>query len=230
MTRRRWLRGSVGAGRRIRPAPLRLEALEDRLTPSTWVTQYASETPQPLYGVWGSGPDDVFAVGTGGLILHSANDGQTWTAQASGTSAYLIGVWGSGPDDVFAVGKFPGSDNGVILHSTNGGASWQAQTAGIVSLLGVWGSGPDDVFAVGLGGAILHSSDDGATWQARNWWTRGVGRRRGSLDDVFGVWGSGPDDVFAVTTHSGGQGGLILHSTDDGVSWTPLAGPGRRGP
>ena len=71
----------------------------------------------------GSGSKDVFVVGfrfspsAGGLILHSANDGQTWSPQTSGTTDGLSAVWGTGPDDIFAVGSF-----GVILHSANDGA------------------------------------------------------------------------------------------------------------
>ena len=54
--------------------------------------------------MWGSGPNDVFAVGANGTILHSTNDGASWHAQTSGTTQTLYGVWGSGPNDVFAVG------------------------------------------------------------------------------------------------------------------------------
>jgi hypothetical protein len=58
--------------------------------------------------VWGSGPADVFAVGSG-VIVHY--DGQSWQPMASGTTALLKGVWGSGPADVFAVGY-----DGTLLH------------------------------------------------------------------------------------------------------------------
>src|SRR5439155_245664 len=56
-------------------------------------TAQPSGTTQVLYGVWGSGRKDVFAVGTGGTILHY--DGTSWTVQPSGTPQVLYGVWGS---------------------------------------------------------------------------------------------------------------------------------------
>ena len=178
---RRWLRALAGGDRlvrRTRPIPLRLEALEDRCLLAAWAPQ-VSGTGLDLLGVWGSGPNDVFAVGVGGLIEHSPNDGASWQTQNSGTTQFLEGVWGSGPNDVFAVGS-----SGVILHATNDGASWQAQTSGTTQFLtGVWGSGPNDVFAVGGSGVIQHSTNDGTSWQAQN---------SGTTQDLDGVWGSGP--------------------------------------
>jgi hypothetical protein len=72
-----------------------------------------SGTTENLYGVWGSSPSDLFAVGEHGTILHY--DGRGWSAMHSGTADYLLGVWGSGPGDVFAVGSF-----GTILHHRGG--------------------------------------------------------------------------------------------------------------
>ena len=87
---------------------------------ASWQAQN-SGTTQVLFGVWGSGPNDVFAVGDGGVILHSANDGATWQAQNFGdTQIFYFGVWGSGPNDVFAVGG-----SGVIQHYT----SWVPQNS-----------------------------------------------------------------------------------------------------
>jgi hypothetical protein len=64
--------------------------------------------------VWGSGGNDVFAVGYAGpgqpgTILHY--DGTAWSAMNSGSTASLHGVWGSASTDVFAVGE-----GGTILH------------------------------------------------------------------------------------------------------------------
>src|SRR6516225_1209498 len=96
-------RGWRASGRRDRGVKLGLERLEERLVPSGWLPQ-TSGTTQSLSGVWGSGPGDFFALGNGGTILHTSNDGQSWNAQPSGTGSGLSGVWGSGPGDVFAVG------------------------------------------------------------------------------------------------------------------------------
>ena len=90
-----------------------------------------------INALWGSAPDDVFAVGRGGAIFH--HDGLSWTAQDSGTTANLNAVAGRAADDVFAVG-----DGGVILHYD--GASWSklfSPTAG--DLQAVWPVAADTV-------------------------------------------------------------------------------------
>ena len=61
-----------------------------------------------LGGAWGSGSNDVWAVGGAGSIVHW--DGTTWSVVESGTTRDLNGVWGTGPSDVWAVGS------GGILH------------------------------------------------------------------------------------------------------------------
>lgn len=60
-----------------------------------------------LHAVWGSGPDDVWWVGAGGLVLHY--NGETLRPLDSGTDRDLFGVHGLGPDAVYIVG------DGVVL-------------------------------------------------------------------------------------------------------------------
>ena len=57
---------------------------------------------QYLGAVWGSGPGNVFATGSSGVILHY--DGTKWAAMTSPTTKTLGDVWGSGPGNVLAVG------------------------------------------------------------------------------------------------------------------------------
>lgn len=61
-----------------------------------------------LYGVWGSSPSDVWAVGLGGEIFHW--NGSEWLRNESGTTERLRGIWGSGASDLWAVGA-----SGTIL-------------------------------------------------------------------------------------------------------------------
>ena len=100
-----------------------------------------------LYSVWGSGTNNVWAVGASGTILHW--DGSAWTSALSGTTNHLIGVWGSGASDVWAV-----ADSGAILHWD--GSAWTSVPSGTTNFLrSVWGSGASDVWAVGADGTIL---------------------------------------------------------------------------
>jgi len=69
-----------------------------------------SGTTANLTAVWGTGPNDVWAVGgtstttgSAGSILHW--DGSTWTTQSSVLTTTLAGVWGVGVKDVWAVGN-----------------------------------------------------------------------------------------------------------------------------
>ncbi|WP_437537869.1 hypothetical protein WME79_19090 [Sorangium sp. So ce726] len=61
-------------------------------------------TSASLYGVWGSGSSDVFAVGSGGTLLRY--DGISWMTLNSTTNLQLNAVWGQ--DRIaFVVGQDP---------------------------------------------------------------------------------------------------------------------------
>jgi len=176
------------------------------LAPAASWQLMASGTMARLWGVWGSSRQDVFAVGSSGVILHY--DGASWHSMDSWTAGDLHAVWGSSSSDVFAVGADHGTypPTGIILHYD--GVSWRRMDSGTAGgLAGVWGSSSSDVFAVGGGGAILHY--DGATWDSMD---------SGTVLDLKGLWGSGSSDVFAV-----GDDETILHYT--GATWQPMATP-----
>jgi hypothetical protein len=141
-----------------------------------------------LYGVWGSSGSDVFAVGSGGTILHY--NGGTWSSMTSGTTNYIYGIWGSSGSDVFAAGS-----GGTILHYN--GSTWSSMASGTTNnIYGIWGSSGSDVFAVGSGGTILHYN--GSAWSAMT---------SGTTNLLRDIWGSSGSDVFAVGN------GIILHYT-----------------
>jgi hypothetical protein len=159
-----------------------------------WTAQMGSGgvgvPPDNLFGIWGSGVSDIYAVGTTG-IYHSTGNG-AWTQQNS--TANMLGVWGSGASDVYAVGKA-----GVILHSAGDG-TWQVQTTTIGATLdfyAVWGSARDDVWVVGDNGLIIRSAGVGV-WDTTNFGSTFNANLRS-------VWGSSSGDVYAVGV------GAILH-------------------
>jgi len=101
--------------------------------------------------VWGSGPTDVWAVGTAGLILHY--DGMKWEradleAQDAASLFTLRGVWLERPDDVWIV-------DGLRLRHSNG---WTGPTTT------TW-----EIYAYGEGSAIPTSirGKNGTVWMAR---------------------------------------------------------------
>lgn len=106
-----------------------------------------------LWGVWGSGPRDIWAVGDEGLIVHldgTRLDSVTPYSVGSVTPS-LLSIWGSGPSDVWAVG----TDGAVLRYQ---GTDWQtflrppcvstgAQPATV--FYDVSGTGPNDVWLAG---------------------------------------------------------------------------------
>ncbi len=155
-----------------------------------------------LESSWGSGTDDVWAVGVSGL--HEAGairhwNGAVWSSSSSGVTSPLWGVWSSGVDDAWAVGDF-----GTVAH-WDGGAWTSTTPVTMAALSSVWGSGASDVWAAGANGTILHF--DGTTWSVS---------ANISSKILYRLSGSGPDDVWAV-----GDGGTILHY--DGASWSASA-------
>ncbi|MCU1283134.1 MAG: hypothetical protein JWM53_6680 [bacterium] len=211
-----------------------------------------------LRAVWGSGPNDVYAVGEGGTIVHTRGDG-AWTTQASGVSDDLHGVWGANAHDVYVVGAVATPRwTGSVLRSGDGGASWKlTRNAGTLHA-SVWGTGSDDVYIADYH-TLYRSTDRGETWSATAF----------ASFDVYAVWGAGGDDLFAVGDNLSneqtvlqsrdrfgsfaavqpgdpnglfavwgssardvwavGAPGSVYHSSDDGASWQNVTPPGAIG-
>ncbi len=154
-----------------------------------------------LEAVWGSGRNDVYAVGRSGTIRHF--DGRQWRTVPSGTTSGLYGIWGADRSNVFAVG---GLGNVVRFDGERWSHMAQLRDDGGTArqLNAVWGSGSTDVWAVGNLGSAHHF--DGAGWRFV---------KLPTSVDMRAVWGSGPADVFAV-----GDGGVIVHF--DGTGWRAM--------
>jgi hypothetical protein len=129
-----------------------------------WIWQNPPVQGNQLWGVWGSSPSDIFAVGVAGTLLHY--DGTRWDRINKDIGRALTNVWGTRRKNLHDVW---GSDNnlfvigvtGTILHYD--GANWRAMNSDANSdLWGVWGSSASDVYAVGGAGTILHY--DGMNW------------------------------------------------------------------
>ena len=136
-----------------------------------------------LRAVWAVSPDDVFAVGDGGVILRRTND--VWQVMASGTTSKLRGLWAASSSDVWATGL-----GGTILHFD--GAAWSPANAPISATLeidAVWGSSPSDVWFVGQG-TVLH-------WNGESFASTSFA---GSL---LSVSGTGPSDVWITGENAG---------------------------
>lgn len=160
-------------------------------------TLQPTPTTQDLWGVWGSSPNDLWAVGGNGmqesdkLILHF--DGSAWTEielpplQKSKVRAFFK-VWGTAADNVYVVGA-----RGVVLHFD--GQAWTEQLVGASDdLIALWGTGPDRIMAVGGRGNGIAARYDGSSWRTETLapmpGLNGVFMRNDQTAHVVGVKGT----------------------------------------
>ena len=127
---------------------------------ANWTDETPDSSAVPIGGalnkVWGSSPNDVFAVGQNGTVLHY--DGANWAVQQSGVEAdkiILTTVFGASANDVYAVGGAPAR----VLHYD--GSAWSIVNTGIpASVLNGVSVAPDgEVLVVGNGGVKMRLRD-----------------------------------------------------------------------
>jgi len=133
---------------------------------TNWLAMDVPEVPF-LVGVFGFGPDDVFAVGEDGGVAHY--DGAAWGLLVCGTEADLRSVWGAAPDDLWVVGGDVGVGEPVIRHfdgATFTPVATPENDRGATWLCKVWGIGEtcvDGACAAQTGADIqLWANPDGA--------------------------------------------------------------------
>ncbi len=127
------------------------------------ITPMTSPTTAVLFGVWGSSPTDVWAVGGDpfgmddtDLILHY--DGTEWTVASvpMPEGVAFFKVWGAAADDVWVVGQ-----RGQIVHFD--GAAWSRVASPTTSpLFTVSGNASGEVWAVGGPSAVILRYEGGA--------------------------------------------------------------------
>lgn len=208
-------------------------------TGSDWMVLRRPRKVVPFQTIFGSSPDDIFALASAGLGVHY--DGTSWTDITVPETALMYA--GASVSDAFAVAVGVG---GAVL--TWDGTAWLSAASPVTtSLYDVYAPAADDVFAAGDYGTVLHY--DGTAWSKMPGDFAGThfkGIDGSAGDDVFAcgnqgaiyhydgetwtpmdsgsdkplqdVWVAGPGDVFVV-----GIGGTILHY--DGEAWTPMASP-----
>lgn len=177
------------------------------------VEQPAALVRQPtralLLDLAAAGPR-VFAVGSHGVIVWTADAGRTWTQVAAPSSDMLTCVSFADAEHGWA-----GGHQGVILSTTDGGLSWtriQAPTTVDDSILDILALPDGAVLAVGAYGFFLHSSDRGATWEKSN-----------PLDEDLHL-----NRITAGASgalYLAGESGTLAVSRDRGHTWARLDAP-----
>jgi hypothetical protein len=163
----------------------------------------------------GSGPNDIWAVGTqsnqNGLGFIEHWNGSSWSfvppsgdAGVPSYGANFTGVWATGPSDAWVVGSaaFP-TTTGAMLHWD--GTSWSsthALTAAQLAnnpLVSVGGTGATDVWALSSTGTAFHWN--GTTWTSSS-----------TASGMTTLWAASASDVWTA-----GAVGAMQHYT--GTSW-----------
>ncbi len=152
-----------------------------------------------LSALGGTGPGDVWAMGSAGAVAHY--NGARWAIGRIAGVDHIRGALGFRHDDIWAV-----ATSGTILHFGGRELAMQASST-TQSLMAVWANSPKDAWAVGKSGLLLRY--DGQAW---------IPQKSPTDAHLRGVFGSGPNDLWIV-----GDAGTILHG--DGNAWTVLTPP-----
>jgi hypothetical protein len=169
----------------------------------TWQQVSQRVTSLALNSVWARNPDEVYAVGSEGMIFRRSGVGaqgrwQQVTGVATSSSFNAVAGYATSATsqaDVYAVGT-----DGTIVHKSGG--TWAIEGATLTSgeLTAVW-VGSDSVYVVGRGGRVFRKGSTG--WGP-------VPDPMGSpfVEDFYSVWGSGGSSTEVV--YMGGNKGLIM--------------------
>jgi len=146
-------------------------------------------------------------VGDRGTVLITENGGKTWS----------LSKWGNLRLNkihmITAERGFTVSDSGIVLKTEDGGKEWQV----------VFGGDPSTSYKsiafnqnagiiTGSRGKILYTGDYGATWTPK---TVNEAKRKNRLPDLNTVYFPDRNNVWIA-----GNDGIILHSSDRGLSWS----------
>lgn len=144
---------------------------------------------------------ELWTVGTGGTILHSSDNGTTWTAQTSGVTATLTDV-----DFVTSTDGWVSGSAGTILASQDAGTNWGVQAQGApVVFDAVYFHNLSDGIVMGSG-AAASTSTNGATWNPN--------MISFAVTDIEFV---SPTVGFASS-----YDGYVYKTTDAGLTWTAI--------
>jgi photosystem II stability/assembly factor-like uncharacterized protein len=160
--------------------------------------------PLCVVGFAGS-PGAFVAVGEGGVIVRSTDEGATWTAvKNTGTNRDLGDIIVARGGILLADG-----DGGTIVRSVDGGASWlPVHGTGTTADLGQAIQGPNGTLLVsGDDGTVVRSVDGGLNWVAS--------RKKGTSAQIQTLITEPRGALVAVC-----DGGQVVRSTDDGLTWS----------
>ena len=143
-----------------------------------------------------------WAVGSGGAVVFTTDEGEYWEKIKTGIDRNLHAVWFLSPTKGFV-----GGDDGMIYSTDNGGRRWTSQPASSSgeSIRSFFFLDGHHGWAVGDGGVILSSDDGGQSWREL---------RIGGGASLRKVWFSDPKTGWIC-----GERGILLKTWDGGETW-----------
>jgi len=203
----------------------------------TWCRIELPSMPVSLNGIWGSGPEDVWIVGTPRTAIHW--DGKRFVRTTIDTRLALSGIWGSGKSDIWTF-----STSQTMWHSRGfdgEGTEWSGffgttepdsglDAAHPTPIQAMWGTSATDVWAVGATmvgphreqvPSVLHC--DGWRDGQPNWQPSGTSFGDAASPEPISfnaIHGSVSAGVWIV-----GNGGKTRYSAGwngDRAEWTPV--------
>ena len=172
------------------------------------------------YGIWFFNKTNGIAVGDANGVIHTTDGGTTWYGTTINTSYFLRSIFFINPLTGFIGTSDPNTAGaaGEIWRTTDAGVTWgkvsSNNTGGIYSIR--FGSSTNGV-ALGGFGTAYWTSDGGSSWHA--------GTSGFSDKQIIGCAFTSPTNAFASCIGSQFSG-AIIHTTDAGVTWTPVRSTG----
>lgn len=151
-------------------------------------TEVASVADQSIRGIWGPGPDLVYAVGANSEVLR-LKDG-AWETLQPPITQQLYAITGSSASNIYVA-----AGDGLLLHFDGLEWSTAVHEPNVTMFRSCWMSGPDDVW-VGGGGFVYHY--DGSQWSRSELPGRVV---------IRSMWGHGRGHLFGVA----GEAAILRH-------------------
>jgi photosystem II stability/assembly factor-like uncharacterized protein len=165
---------------------------------------------------FGSASNGYVANGaTNGAVAYQTTGGNSWTSVTGPSNVVIQEVWGTADGNaVFATGtKLTGG--GIIIKRTN-------NTGSFVDVGASAGQRAVAIYGTPTGSLIFvaaNSAAGGSLLKATST-TGGFTSTYTNSAELYSIWcTANGSDIYVV-----GGGGLIAHSTDSGVSWTPESG------
>ena len=163
---------------------------------------------QRLFKVFFSDENNGWTVGEWGVILHTADGGNTWVRQDFYEDAHLFDIYFLNNQEGWIVGEFE-----FIIHTTDGGQTWEAQREwGEVKISSVSFRDSMHGVAVGVRGMVLITEDAGVNWN----------KVTPPMDETYQRVAFVPNTERVIAV---GQRGAAMRSEDSGKTWSVFTLP-----